>query len=84
MNEVYCEKNDEKRSVDCMVSFDVLEHVFISNVATTIRDMLSYATKLAIINVACYSARALLPNGENEHVTVRRPLWWEGMLTPWR
>jgi len=71
---------DERRSVECMVSFDVLEHVFISDVATTIRDMLSYAEKLAIVNVACYPARALLPNGENAHITVRPPLWWKGMF----
>ena len=36
-----------------MVSFDMLKHVFISNVANTIKDMLSYVTKLTIINVAC-------------------------------
>ena len=84
VNEVYryepARNIDERRSVDCLVSFDVLEHVFISDVANTIRDMLSYATKLAIINVACYPARALLPNGENAHVTVRPPLWWKGMF----
>ena len=28
------------------------------------------------INVACYNAAALLPNGENAHVTVRAPSWW--------
>lgn len=71
---------DERRPVDCIVSFDVLEHVFISDVANTIRDMLSYAEKLAIINVACYPARALLPNGENAHITVRPPLWWKGIF----
>ena len=71
---------DERQAVDCLVSFDVLEHIFISDVANTIRDMLSYATKLAVINVACYPARALLPNGENAHITVRPALWWKGMF----
>ena len=32
------------------------------------------------INVACYEANALLPNGENAHITTRHPLWWKGML----
>jgi hypothetical protein len=36
------------------------------------------ANKLLIVNVACYKAAALLPNGENAHVTVRSPDWWKG------
>ena len=32
------------------------------------------------MNVACYKAAALLPNGENAHVTVRHPLWWKGCM----
>ena len=55
VNEVYryepARNIDERRSVDCIVSFDVLEHVFISDVAKTIRNMLSYATNLAIIKI---------------------------------
>ncbi|MCZ7565239.1 MAG: class I SAM-dependent methyltransferase [Burkholderiales bacterium] len=71
---------DERQPVDCVVSFDVLEHVFVSDVPHVIRDMLSYARKLLVLNVACYPAAAKLPNGENAHVTVRPPLWWKGML----
>jgi hypothetical protein len=71
---------DERQPVDCVVSFDVLEHVFVSDVPKVIRDMFSYAKKLLILNVACYPAAARLPNGENAHITVRPPLWWKGML----
>ncbi|MFT5171855.1 MAG: hypothetical protein ACI8W7_000019 [Gammaproteobacteria bacterium] len=71
---------DERQSVDCVVCFDVLEHVFITDVPGVIRDMLSYATKLVVLNVACYPARALLPNGENAHITVRHPMWWKGVV----
>lgn len=71
---------DERRPVDCVVSFDVLEHVFIADVPAVLRDMLSLATRLLVLNVACYPAAARLPTGENAHVTVRPPAWWKGML----
>lgn len=71
---------DERRSVDCVVSFDVVEHVFVADVPAVLRDMFSYAKKLLVINAACYAAAATLPNGENAHVTVRHPIWWKGVL----
>ena len=71
---------DERTGVDAVVCFDVMEHIFVSDVPNVLRDILSYASTLAIINVACYRANALLPNGENAHVTQRPPHWWKGML----
>lgn len=71
---------DERRLVDCVISFDVLEHVFVADVPSVLRDMFSCAGKLLILNVACYPAAARLPNGENAHITVRHPLWWKGMV----
>ena len=71
---------DERTSVDCVVCFDVLEHIFVSDVAAVLRDIFSHAQKLVILNVACYDANALLPNGENAHITVRNPHWWKGVL----
>ena len=71
---------DERKRVECVISFDVLEHIFISDVPYVLRDMFSLATKLLVLNVACYPAAAQLPNGENAHVTVRHPAWWKGMV----
>jgi len=71
---------DERQKVDCVVSFDVLEHIFISDVPAVLRDMFSYASKAIVLNAACYSAAAKLPNGENAHITVRPPAWWKGMV----
>ena len=71
---------DERQKVDCVVSFDVLEHIFISDVPSVIRDMFSLAENLLVLNVACYAAAAKLPNGENAHVTVRNPAWWKGLV----
>ena len=71
---------DERQIADCVVSFDVLEHIFISDVPSVLRDIFSYASKLLVLNIACYPAAAKLPNGENAHITVRDPLWWKGMV----
>jgi hypothetical protein len=71
---------DQRQKVDAVLCFDVLEHLFIADVATTVRELFSLASRLLIVNTACYAARALLPNGENAHITVRPPHWWKGMF----
>ena len=71
---------DERQLVDAVTCFDVLEHIFVSDVPAVLRDILSLADHLVVLNVACYKANALLPNGENAHITTRHPLWWKGML----
>ena len=58
---------------------DVLEHIFISDIPIVVDELFSLAKKLLVINVACYKAAALLPNGENAHITVRSPDWWKGV-----
>lgn len=71
---------DQRQRSDAVFCFDVLEHIFISDVPRVVRELFSLAEKILVINVACYPARALLPNGENAHITVRQPLWWKGMI----
>ncbi len=71
---------DERTTADAVVCFDVMEHIFVSDVPNVLRDILSCASTLAVINVACYRAAALLPNGENAHITQRPPHWWKGMV----
>ncbi|MAC61682.1 MAG: hypothetical protein CMN37_07315 [SAR116 cluster bacterium] len=69
-----------KRKSDIVLCFDVLEHIFINDVPWVINDLFKYANKCVVINVACYNAAALLPNGENAHITVRPPSWWLGQI----
>ena len=71
---------DERRVCDAVFCFDVLEHIFITDIPATLRELFSLTRKLLVINVACYPARALLPNGENAHITVRPSAWWKGMI----
>lgn len=71
---------DERQKADAVVCFDVLEHVFIADLPATVRELFSLADRLLIVNAACFAARALLPNGENAHITQRPPLWWKGLF----
>ena len=67
-------------SYDIIILFDVLEHIFIADLPWVINDIFSKANKCVLINVACYESAALLPNGENAHITLRHPLWWLGQI----
>jgi len=71
---------DSRKKSDCVICFDVLEHVFVGDLTNVLSNIFENAKKLVIIQVACYPAKAILPNGENAHITVRNPLWWKGML----
>lgn len=69
-----------KEQADCVVCMDVLEHVYIADVPKIVEELFSLSKELLIINVACYKAAALLPNGENAHITVRSPDYWKGLV----
>ncbi len=71
---------DERSKVDCVISFDVLEHIFISDIPAVLRNIFSYSEKIVVLRIACYPAIATLPNGENAHITVRDYNWWKGMI----
>ena len=70
----------EKKQADCVVCMDVLEHIFMEDIPRVVSELFSLSKKLLIVNVACYQANALLPNGENAHITVRSPDWWRGVF----
>ena len=70
----------EKRKSDCVVCMDVLEHIHMSDVPRVVDELFSLSKKLLVVNVACYKAAAMLPTGENAHITVRSPDWWKGLI----
>ena len=70
----------DKPLMECVVSFDVLEHIFISDIPWVLFDIFSKAKTLVIVNVACYKASKTLTNGENVHSTQRPAFWWKGMI----
>jgi hypothetical protein len=71
---------DEVQRADCVTCIDVLEHIFITDVSKILTEIFENATRCVVLNIACYPAAALLPNGENAHITVRHPHWWKGMV----
>ena len=73
-------EESKKRIADCVLCIDVLEHIFISDLKNVIDDLYKHTKKLILIQVACYEAKAKLPNGENAHITVRNPMWWKGFI----
>ena len=72
---------DERRIVDLVSCFDVLEHIHVSDIPLVVRELFSLADRALLVNVACYRAAARLPNGENAHVTVRDPAFWLGVFS---
>ena len=73
------EKNsiiDENKIYDLVISIDVLEHIPSQDINWVLEKIFSKAKKYVFINVACYSAFALLPNGKNAHINVNDQHWW--------
>ena len=66
-----------KQKFDGVVCTDVLEHCPEEDVDWIIAELFGYATRFVFATVACYPASKHLPNGENAHVTIRSPEWWE-------
>ncbi len=71
---------DERDLADAVVCFDVMEHIYLADVGYVLNDLFRQAGKLVVINVAGYPANALLPTGENAHITVRPAQWWQGAV----
>jgi hypothetical protein len=62
---------------DGVVCTDVLEHCPEEDVDWIIAELFGYATRFVFATVACYPALKRLPSGENAHVTIRPPQWWQ-------
>ncbi len=67
---------------DGVISTDVLEHCVEEDVPWILGEIFGYASRFVYANVACYPAKARLPNGENAHCTVRPVEWWQALMEP--
>ena len=65
---------------DAVISTDVLEHITKEDIPWVIEEILSYARKMVYLNIACYPAVKVLPNGENAHITQESPGWWIDLI----
>jgi hypothetical protein len=62
---------------DGVVCTDVLEHCPEEDIDWILAELFAYATRFVFATVACYPARKRLPSGENAHITIQPPAWWE-------
>ncbi|MGF1525902.1 MAG: class I SAM-dependent methyltransferase [Candidatus Competibacterales bacterium] len=71
---------------DGVICTDVLEHCPEEDLPWIVDELFSRARHFVYASVACYPAKKSLPSGDNVHVTVRPPPWWEGMFaaSAWR
>ena len=53
-----------------------MEHIPSQDIDWVLEKIVSTAKKYVFINVACYPALAILPNGKNAHVNVNDENWW--------
>ena len=61
---------------DGVISTDMLEHCPSEDLPWVIDEIFSFADEFLYLNVACYPALKVLPDGENAHVTIEPPDWW--------
>ena len=73
-------KKPTNKSFDITISIDVLEHIPVQDLHWVLNEIFVFSSKAVFINVACYAASALLPNGKNAHVSVFNPDWWSGFI----
>ena len=65
---------------DLTICVDVLEHVPEIDIGWILERFFNMSKKFIFINVACYEAIALLPNGKNAHINIQRPIWWSNKI----
>lgn len=91
LKELYCydpglkkfEKKPTKK-YDAVINTDVLEHIPEQYVYDVISDIFSYANKLVYFSIATALARAILPNGENAHCTLKTHTEWVNIIRKYK
>lgn len=69
------------KKYDCVICTDVIEHIYFGDVFWTIREIFDLSKSFVYLNIACKpTVDHFLPNGENAHITVRSPEYWNGVL----
>lgn len=69
-----------KNTFDGVISTDVLEHVPEELVEDAIETIFLKSSKFVFLVIHCGLAVKVLPNGQNAHVTIKPPAWWNNKL----
>jgi cyclopropane fatty-acyl-phospholipid synthase-like methyltransferase len=75
----YISTDYKYRKVESIMCLDVLEHIPEEEVPTMLKAMYE-SCEQAFITISHYKAHNKGPNGEELHLTVKPPLWWERKL----
>lgn len=66
---------------DIVICTDVMEHIPIDEVGKTLARLMELTDKVLFLAISTKPAGKKFANGENVHVTVRAPHWWDIMLS---
>jgi len=69
-----------EKKFDITISVDVFEHIPNGDIDWILEKICKISNEYIFLNVACYKAIALLPNGENAHINIKEPKWWFNKL----
>lgn len=69
------------KTFDIVVCTDVMEHIPEDCVDSVLERIFTRAEKAVYFNISIRKAHKLLPNGENAHVNVKPPDWWDAKLS---
>ncbi len=61
---------------EAVICTDVMEPCAEEDLDWILTEIFDFATRFVFLTVACYPAKKHLPNGENAHITLRKPEWW--------
>lgn len=64
--------------LDGVVCTDVLEHCPPEDIPWILEELFRLARRFVFATIACYPAKAHLPDGRNAHITLRSADWWKG------
>ena len=73
-------KFTKDETFDLTICIDVLEHIPETDIEWILERFLKISKKFIFINVACYEAIALLPDGKNAHINIQKPKWWSNKI----
>ena len=73
-------KFPKDETFDLTICIDVLEHIPETDIEWILKRFLKISKKFIFINVACYEAIALLPDGKNAHINIQKPNWWSNKI----
>jgi 2-polyprenyl-3-methyl-5-hydroxy-6-metoxy-1,4-benzoquinol methylase len=65
---------------DMVICTDVLEHVPMEDIGKVSSELLDYTDKVLFLVISTVPAKKKFSNGENVHVTIRPPFWWDIMF----